>query len=81
VVVNGIDQNVETIGDAGVVCKSGDIADMQTKLSTLLDDRPRIGRLGADARRRIMAVYDWNAVVDRLEQLYYALTERNNARC
>jgi glycosyltransferase involved in cell wall biosynthesis len=73
VVVNGIDQNVETIGDAGIACKPGDIADMQTQLSSLLDDRPRIGRLGAEARRRIMAVYDWNAVVDRLEQLYYAL--------
>mgnify|MGYP000946653991 CR=1 FL=1 len=73
VVVNGIEQNLETIGDAGVACTPGNVNELAGLLDGLLIDRERIGELGRKARERIERVYNWETVVDQLESLYYAL--------
>jgi glycosyltransferase involved in cell wall biosynthesis len=73
VVVNGIPQNIETIGDAGVAYNSGDAADLRSALAGLIGDPVRIEELGQRARRRIERVYNWETVVDQLEQLYWKL--------
>jgi glycosyltransferase involved in cell wall biosynthesis len=70
VVVNGIEQNRETIGDAGTAFEAGNPADLRAKLAALLADRDYIATLGARARLRIEAVYSWERVVDELEMLY-----------
>jgi glycosyltransferase involved in cell wall biosynthesis len=73
VVVNGIAQNLETIGAAGVACAPGDVADLRTKLAALLLDPAQALELGKMARNRIAQVYNWDVVVDQLEALYLAL--------
>lgn len=73
VVVNGIEQNIETIGDAGLACASGDVNDLRSILRDLLSDRSRIRELGDKARKRIEQVYNWDLVVNQLERLYYSL--------
>ena len=73
VVVNGIDQNLETIGDAGVACVPNNVADLRARLAALLADPPEARRLGDMARNRIEQVYDWEVVVDQLEDLYWGL--------
>lgn len=73
VVVNGILQNRETIGDAGVAFDAGDAKDLRAKLAELLRDDERVAALGGKARRRIDEVYNWEHVVDQLEQLYESL--------
>ena len=73
VVVNGIEQNVETVGDAGLACKANDTADMRALLAGLLEEPERIAELGHLARERIEQVYDWEVVVDQLEQMYWEL--------
>lgn len=73
VVVNGIPQNIETIGDAGIAYNSGDAADLRATLAGLTGDPARIEELGQRARRRIEQVYNWETVVDQLEQLYREL--------
>ena len=70
VVVNGIEQNLETIGDAGVACNPGDTADLSAILAELLADPAHIRALGQRARDRIEQVYNWDVVVDQLEQVY-----------
>lgn len=70
VVVNGIDQNRETIGDAGVAFAAGSAADLRRNLLELLQDQERIGLLGSKAQRRIDEVYNWEHVVDQLEKVY-----------
>lgn len=73
VVVNGIEQNRETIGEAGLAFASGDSDDLRRILSTLVVDRERIQYLGRQARRRIEEVYNWERVVDTLETMYRSI--------
>lgn len=67
VVVNGIEQNLETIGDAGIAFAANDASDLRAVLDGLLRDEQRVEELGTKARRRIEQVYDWEVVVDQLE--------------
>lgn len=79
VVVNGIEQNLETIGDAGVACAPNDIADLRAALAQLIEDPAYARVLGHKARQRIEQVYDWEVVVDQLEQMYAEL-DRSSRR-
>jgi len=74
VVVSGIDQNLETIGEAGLSFRSDDPENLRNGLAQLLNDPETIQVLGAKARARIEATYTWDVVVDQLEQLYLGLS-------
>jgi glycosyltransferase involved in cell wall biosynthesis len=69
VVVNGIPQNRETIGNAGVAFAEGDVEDLRRQLAALLADPCRIETLGNAARQRIEEHYTWDKTVDNLEML------------
>lgn len=73
VIVNGIEQNLETIGDAGVACTPGNVNELANLMNDLLIDRERAYKLGQKARERIERVYNWESVVDQLESLYRTL--------
>ena len=73
VVVNGIEQNIETIGDAGIAVAPNNVEDLRAKLAALLENPEQIHELGECARRRIEQVYNWDAIVDQVEQLYWDL--------
>ncbi|MEM7330575.1 MAG: glycosyltransferase family 4 protein [Chloroflexota bacterium] len=70
VVVNGIEQNRETIGDSGIAFSAGNTDDLCHQLEMLLNDKPLIKQYGEKAYQRIHDVYNWERVVDELEQLY-----------
>jgi glycosyltransferase involved in cell wall biosynthesis len=74
VVVSDIDQNFETIGEAGLSFRSNDPDSLRNLLAQLLNSPERIQSLGLKARERIEATYTWDVVVDRLEQLYFGLS-------
>lgn len=75
VVVNGIPQNRETIGESGLACAPGNSADLRRILADLLADAARREELGAAARQRIETHYNWDSVVDQLEWLYQGVME------
>ena len=70
VAVNGIDQNIETIGDAGVAFAPNDVVSLREVLVALIQDSARVRVLGRKARQRIEQVYNWEVVVGQLEQMY-----------
>lgn len=70
VVVNGIPQNIETVGDAGLVFDAGSVEHLAEILSDLLADPQRITDFGLKARQRIETVFNWENVVDQLEDLF-----------
>ena len=70
VVVNGIEQNRETIGDAGIAFDAGNVVDLMYKLQYLLHNPELIRELGEKAQQRIKHVYNWEIVVDHLESMY-----------
>ena len=73
VVVNGIEQNRETIGDTGIAFQAGDADDLRIQLENLISDTKRIETLGSLARERINTVYNWERVVDQLEEVFKSL--------
>jgi glycosyltransferase involved in cell wall biosynthesis len=74
VVVSDIDQNLETIGEAGLSFRSNDPDSLRNVLAQLLNSPGRIQSLGSKARERIETTYTWDVVVDRLEQLFFGLS-------
>jgi glycosyltransferase involved in cell wall biosynthesis len=73
VVVNGIEQNLETIGEAGVAFAPNDINSLRDTLANLIHDPARVRALGSQARQRIEQHYNWESVVDQLEYMYEKL--------
>jgi glycosyltransferase involved in cell wall biosynthesis len=74
VVVSDIDQNLETVGEAGLSFRSNDPDSLRNVLAQLLNNPGKIKVLGSKARERIETTYTWDAVVDQLEQLYWGLS-------
>jgi glycosyltransferase involved in cell wall biosynthesis len=74
VVVNEIPENLETIGDAGVSFRKGDIVDLRDKLQELIDHPQIVQDYRIKAQSRVARHYNWDAVTDRLEQLYGSLS-------
>ena len=73
VVVNGIEQNLETIGDAGIAFNPGNSSDLYKNLLLLLKDPEMIQAYGRKARERIENVYNWENVIDQLETVLLKL--------
>lgn len=69
-VVNGIAENRETIGDAGIAYAENDTDALAAALQRLVDDPSRAKRLGHAARERVRTVYNWDRVTDALEAVY-----------
>jgi glycosyltransferase involved in cell wall biosynthesis len=72
--VSDIDQNLETIGEAGLSFLSNDPDSLRNLLAQLLNSPERIQTMGSKARKRIEATFTWDVVVDKLEQLYFGLS-------
>jgi len=74
VVVSDIDQNLETIGEAGLSFRSNNPESLRNVLFQLLSNPEMIKALGIKAKQRIETTYTWEAIVDQLEKLYLELS-------
>ena len=70
VVTSDIEQNAETVGEAGATFVSGDAISLAQVLTQLICDAQEVERLGGLARERIATVYSWDRSTDRLDHLY-----------
>jgi len=75
--VNGIPENLETIGDAGVAYVRNDVNDLRLRIEALAREPERVQRIGKAARRRVAQHYSWDGVTDALEQLYARVSRRD----
>ncbi len=73
VVVNGIEQNLETIGEAGTAFYPNDVTDLSRTLTRLLNNQEEVQLLGRKARERIEKEYNWEVVLDKLEHEFMQL--------
>jgi glycosyltransferase involved in cell wall biosynthesis len=74
VVVNGIDENLDVIGDAGVGFHRNDAADLAWVIGELLRRPQVVEELGAAAKARVREHYDWDVVADLHEQLFLSIS-------
>jgi glycosyltransferase involved in cell wall biosynthesis len=68
--VSDIRENVEPLGGTGYSFRSGDVEDLCSKLQWLAVSPPLVQAVRAGARERVRREYSWEAVVDKIEDLY-----------
>jgi glycosyltransferase involved in cell wall biosynthesis len=73
--VSNIPENLETVGEAGVSFRRGDVQDLRDKLLYLISNPDIVKIYRERAVRRVATLYTWDSVADRLEQIYLSLLE------
>ncbi|MGQ0722662.1 MAG: glycosyltransferase family 4 protein [Candidatus Eiseniibacteriota bacterium] len=73
VLASDIPENREVLDGVGESFRAGDAGDLARRLHALLAEPDRLATLGAKARARIEAEYDWERVADRTVQVYRSL--------
>jgi len=78
VLVNGIPENLETIGDAGLSYKVNDIADLVSKIEYITDNLTFVKReFSGKAKQRILNIYNWDNVTDQYIEVYDKLVNQD----
>lgn len=70
VLVSGIPENLEAIGDSGIIFKNKSVSDLENKIIELINEPNLVNVYGGKARIRISNNYDWREISDRIEELY-----------
>lgn len=64
------------VGDGRELLVEDDEDRFAQSVLNLIDDRARCKALGAQARRHVEALYDWKAIVPRVEEVYQELHDK-----
>ena len=73
VVVNGIPENLHTIGDAGLSFPPGDVQALRGILQAILEDDGKLEEMGRKGVERIRTHYDWDGISEQFERLFRGL--------
>jgi len=73
VVVNGIPENLHTVGDAGFAFPPGDVRVLRDILHAILEDDERLREMGRKGVERVRANYNWDRIADQFEHLFQSL--------
>lgn len=65
-----IPENIEVIGDAGLLFHNKDVDDLERGLRWSVEHAAQALQLGIQARHRVQELFSWDHVVDELEDLY-----------
>lgn len=72
VLVNGVNFNIEVIGDAGIWFEQNNIIDLKNKIEFLLKSPEVADRYRLLARERVERYYNWGDVANSYEELFYS---------
>lgn len=76
VIVNGIPENISTIGETGINFKKNDVDDLKNKIELLLNSRSLIESYGRKALKRVMENYSWDKIANDYEKIYKNLCRK-----
>lgn len=79
VIVNSIEENLETVGDAGASFRLNDSHSLAEQISRLVADPSLTAEYGTRARARVASRYTWAGVAERLATLYWSAAEPRRA--
>ena len=78
VVASDIQANLEAMKGCGLAFRQGDVADLREKLEYVLENVGFVHAQSEPSRRVVRDHYSWDAVVERLEEIY---TTVSSAKC
>ncbi len=70
VIANGTPENIEVVGNAGIIYKKNNIKDLREKIEYLIRNPEIVRVYGEKARERVKANYSWDVVTDKYESLF-----------
>lgn len=70
VIANGTPENVEVVGDAGLVYSMNDAEDLAARLQKVLEDPTLAQEMGALAAQRARERYSWETIASQYERLF-----------
>ncbi len=76
VLVNGIPENLETIGQAGVAARENDLGDFTSKLKYLIDNPQEVERFRQLALRHVQVTYNWDLISETYLHLFETILGR-----
>ena len=71
--VSNIPECLEVTGDCGISFKSGDYLDLKAKLQYLINNPKFVAEMGLKAQKRVMREYNWDKIIDDIEELHASL--------
>ncbi len=78
VIANGTPENIEVVGEAGLIYEKNDVDSLREKLQTLIDHEDICRSYGQKAQERAKEKYSWQMVVDRYESLLLDTIKKRN---
>lgn len=76
VLISNIPENLEAIDHSGVPFAVGDVEDLKNKMIALINHPEIIEENSRRALRFIEKKFEWNKVVDAIEELYYQVVKK-----
>ena len=70
VIANGTPENIEVVGNAGIIYKKNDVENLREKIEHVIRNPKVIRIYGEKAKERIKANYSWDMVTDKYESLF-----------
>jgi glycosyltransferase involved in cell wall biosynthesis len=65
-----------TIGEAGLIFKEGDVADLKDKIEALIRNRSLRDTLSGKGRKRVLENFSWRVIAKKQHQVYTELMSR-----
>jgi glycosyltransferase involved in cell wall biosynthesis len=76
VIVNGTPENIEVVGDCGIIYKKNNVDDLTRKINYVIDNPGVVEEYGAKAMARIRKYYSWDYVTREYERLFLSLLQK-----
>ena len=73
VIVNGTSENMEVVGNAGIIYKKNNVDDLADKLQDIIDHREKREIYQERAGKHVEKCYSWKMVVNEYEKLFKSL--------
>jgi len=70
IITSDIPENLEVVGDAALTFSSGDASSLSKMIETADVNSELVQELGAKAIKRAKDCFDWNMIVERIEEVY-----------
>ncbi|TAK95175.1 glycosyltransferase [Patescibacteria group bacterium] len=74
-IVSDIPENAQVVKESGIIFKSKDVADLEQKLASVINQPDETERLGQAAKRAAQEKYGWDTIVKQIMEVYQSTIE------